>query len=134
TGSTWRDAVLSGGRIGSGVTDTFQPVRASKIRMLVTAATANAGGDSPSIAEFEVFNVSGADVPPIDDPAPSPPTLPDPPASASGNFAALPGTVVTASSQWSDEYGARQAADGSAATRWNSANSMGGEWLQIDFG
>ena len=41
----------------------------------------------------------------------------------------------TASSQWSEEYGAGNADDGNSSTRWNAADGKSaGEWLEIDLG
>jgi hypothetical protein len=41
----------------------------------------------------------------------------------------------TASSQWSEEYGAGNADDGNPGTRWNAASGKAaGEWLEIDLG
>ena len=44
------------------------------------------------------------------------------------------GKRVTASSQWSAEYGATMAVDGRLDTRWSAAGAHPGEWLEVDFG
>ncbi|KRF21505.1 discoidin domain-containing protein [Paenibacillus sp. Soil787] len=104
-GSTWTDLISNGTTIGTGKTDTFPAVTASKIRLYVTATVINNGSSQPSIWEFGVYN----------------------------NLAL--GATASASSQWDNILTASKANDGSMSTRWNSASgTRAGEWLQIDFG
>ncbi len=147
--STWSD-LITAGPLGPGRTDTFTPVKARRVRMLVVSTASDIGGGTPTIYEFEVGNRSGTELP-ADTPATAPsgttPTTPPgdttpttPPSDATPdpvvpqNLALLSGVVASASSAWSGSYAAGAAVDGSAATRWNSApGTSGGQWLQIDF-
>jgi len=53
-GTTWNDCA-KGERLGAEKTDTFKPVTASKVRLLIDAVAS----DSASISEFEVLDAGG---------------------------------------------------------------------------
>ena len=101
-------------------TTNFTPTSARYVRILGLTRGTPWG---ISIWEAQVFGDSSS--------SPSPPPPPPPP--PSGSNLAL-GKATTASSVYSSTYTAGKANDGSASTRWASAEGRDGEWWQVDLG
>lgn len=105
-GATWQDLINSSTNLGASRVDVFQPVTASKVRLLAVSATT-----TPSIYEFGVYY--------------------DPPMT---NLSAA--ATASASSVWQNDptYGPDKANDNSYSTRWNAAATNATDsWLQLDF-
>ena len=150
SGGVWTD-ILVGAQTGGATTHLetfdFADVSARWIRYVGHMATLNAGGTSAwnSVTEIEVYGIVGDPTPTAPPPTPTPtvvvtptptapPTTPTPTPTPGAITNLALGRPATASSIEGAGLEAGKAVDGSATTRWASAEGVDPQWISVDLG